>query len=86
MRDLTGHLDTLARNDNWLEFDGIIKALSLRQCETCDSFFPPGLAEGDEHHCCDECVFEAEEDRRIARIEAKREYQIYGTDLDSWFR
>ena len=36
--------------------------------------------------CCDDCFVESEEDYRIGRMEARREYAVYGDDLDSWFR
>ena len=60
------------------------------QCEVCDEFFvgEPITSEetGKRQFCSDDCLFEAREDKRIAEIEAKREYELYGDDLDSWFR
>jgi len=60
------------------------------QCEVCDEFFAhePIMSEetGKRGFCSEGCLQEAIDDLRIARIEAKREYELYGDDLDSWFR
>ena len=60
------------------------------QCEKCDDEFdhePITSPEtGKRTFCSDDCLNEAIDDLRIARIEAKREYEMYGDDLDSWFR
>lgn len=60
------------------------------QCEKCDEFFDeePITSEetGKREFCSDECLQEAIDDMRIARIEAKQQWDLYGDDVDSWFR
>ena len=60
------------------------------QCERCDDPITgePLTSEetGKRVFCSIDCLSEATDDMRIARIEAKREYELYGNDLDSWFR
>lgn len=60
------------------------------QCEKCDEFFDeePITSEetGKRKFCSDDCLQEALDDMRIAKIEAKQQWELYGDDVDSWFR
>lgn len=60
------------------------------QCELCDEPIDghPITSEetGDRVFCSIDCVNEAIDNILIAKIDAKREYELYGDDLDSWFR
>lgn len=59
-------------------------------CEVCDE---PILEEpitdertGKRGFCSDGCLQEALDDKRIADIEAKQQFELYGDDMDSWYR
>jgi hypothetical protein len=65
----------------------------MKQCEFCDEFFHPehgcewiGGRHGKSHFCSKDCFREAQEEIRIADCEARREFDLYGDDLDSWYR
>lgn len=42
--------------------------------------------ENDLQFCSDDCLFEDRDERRIARIDARQQYEMYGDDYDSWYR
>jgi len=83
---------------DWITVHGIVKGgrfltSSWEYAHTCEVCHDPIREEpivseetGKREFCSDECLFEAIEDMRIARIEAKQQYDLYGDDLDSWFR
>lgn len=62
----------------------------VHQCEICDEYFATEPIKSEEtglrQFCSDDCLQEAIDDLRIARIEAKEQYELYGDDLDSWLR
>lgn len=71
-------------NGNSLNFD------IPNQCGFCNEFYhePPIMSEetGLSEFCCDGCLQEALEEIRIDRIEGRRQYEMYGDDMDSWYR
>ena len=64
------------------------------QCEFCDEFFThEPIPYPDSHSryakatfCCDECASEAHENVLVNARETAREYEMYGYDMDSWYR
>ena len=75
----------------------IMKANGFRayQCEMCDMFFthkpyPYPDPDHPKHQnctfCCDECAAEAYEEVWVNAQESRREYELYGYDMDSWYR
>lgn len=62
------------------------------QCEICDeacqdnSIFFTNIRNIDYVVCSDDCRLEGEDATRVAERESHREYELYGDDLDSWFR
>jgi len=60
------------------------------QCEFCDEEFngAPVTSEetGKRVFCSDDCLTEALDEIRSGQREAKRQYELYGDDLDSWYR
>ena len=61
------------------------------QCEYCDCLYDKrdevlGGRDGNAGFCSDDCRREADDDIRIGDIEAQREYELYGNDMDSWYR
>ena len=64
------------------------------QCENCDEWYTtesvpypdPDSKYAKRTFCCDECAREAYEDVVWNRIETRREFELYGPDLDSWYR
>ena len=57
------------------------------RCEYCDHFFlEEPVTDGLREFCSDDCLRDYLEDVRVGECEARREYELYGDDLDSWFR
>ena len=60
------------------------------QCENCDEFFedePITSPEtGKRGFCSDDCLQEMIEKIELAKAEDKRQYELYGDDIDSWYR
>jgi len=64
------------------------------QCEYCNLFFwytpEKQSLEYDlkqrRTYCSLECAADADEDCRVNQIESKREFEMWGDDLDSWYR
>jgi hypothetical protein len=71
------------------------------QCEHCQEPIPhdqepvrflPLVTERDERplpgqcYCSEDCMLEDQEERRVARCEAREQIEMYGDDLDSWYR
>jgi len=57
------------------------------QCEYCDEvFYHDAVIVNNHCYCSDDCYFEDEERRTLAKHEAKQQYDMYGLDFDSWYR
>lgn len=59
-------------------------------CEMCDEplYGEPVTSEetGPRLFCSEECLQEAQEELRLYAAEAKREWEMFGDDVDSWYR
>jgi hypothetical protein len=55
-------------------------------CENCDETITCPVQSGPRTYCSEECLRESDELRSLAREEAKHQYELYGDDLDSWYR
>jgi hypothetical protein len=64
-----------------------IHECNCQLCENCDEKILPWM-EGTEcgRYCSHDCQIDDEDRRHAARLEDSREYEIYGTDYDSWYR
>lgn len=64
------------------------------QCEQCDIEFDyepvmypdPDSRWANCQFCSDECAAEAYEEVWVNAQESRREYELYGNDMDSWYR
>jgi hypothetical protein len=79
--------------DDWHLASCTLCRLSLEDCrcllcENCDIKIDLTWMEGSEcgRFCCDQCVVDDEEKRRVAQMEDAREFAIWGDDFDSWYR
>ena len=84
-----GQQQLLLVTHNGLEYSYDTALIGM--CECCDGLYLRehevlGGRSGQSGFCSDICAREAAEDARIADWEAKREYELYGDDIDSWFR
>jgi len=61
-------------------------------CEFCNQPYDPtefevkGGRSGTSGFCSDDCKRDADEEIRVADCEARREFELYGDDRDSWYR
>jgi hypothetical protein len=58
-------------------------------CEYCCEEFDPKqfvITEDNMQFCSDDCLREHRDEVRIGRIEAKKQWELYGDDYDSWYR
>jgi DNA replicative helicase MCM subunit Mcm2 (Cdc46/Mcm family) len=77
-------------------FDPITaKFIECYQCEYCDEYFahepipypdPAIAAKRKATFCSDDCAYDALDDLRLAYMEDSREFEMWGTDYDSWYR
>ena len=63
------------------------------QCEFCDEPISKGNEVWHEKRngiriplCSEGCRLEMCDDERISSIEAREQFELYGDDMDSWFR
>lgn len=93
-----GQSQTYPQPGDWITVDGIdrdgrfltTKWDYTHMCEVCDEPIKeePITDErtGKRQFCSDDCLQEAIDDQRIGEIESKQQWELYGDDIDSWFR